>query len=205
MGDLQGHPFRGNQWTSVAGSAKLYAGHAINGRKVAHESEAYIREGTEPTEEFGTAAQVLVDAVRRAEPQEKPLYRGIGADEPVPELEGLRAGDTLELNRLTSFSARRSQAAYYARDTRSYALKSRDVAYEIAVVGKSRSLATDALTGMGHREHLTGGRFRVVRVMENQSAEIPEPDGSDDEMYNRVVGEQVWYKKSIVVEQVEVF
>jgi hypothetical protein len=101
----------------------------------------------------------------------------------------LEQGQTLTLDRITSFSEGRGWAARYADRGEG------KVSYELIVEGPSKSLPTDYMTGLKHKERITEGSFEVVKIQDGEtvSSEI-------DEGYGPAV-----YRKQIVLRQVGVF
>jgi hypothetical protein len=120
-------------------------------------------------------AATLVNAIRHAPEEDTTMFRGVsfyrgdGHDDLRSKLAALKGGDTLTLDRLSAFTENRAQAAFYAGSSRSGALAS----YELVVEGPSKSVATDVLTGMGHQERITQGRFEVVRVEPASKVRLP--------------------------------
>jgi hypothetical protein len=217
-GDKPGHPFRGNQWSGSGGggkkledypmddllkigrAAKLYAGYSVDGRKVSATSSHYIKgkDGADledagvdhgATKEHVAAAKLLVDTIRDMSDSEVQLFRSVSFPADKDPMEGLEQGQTLTLDRITSFSEGRGWAARYADRGEG------KVSYELIVEGPSKSLPTDYMTGLKHKERITEGSFEVVKIQDGEtvSSEI-------DEGYGPAV-----YRKQIVLRQVGVF
>jgi hypothetical protein len=130
-------------------------------------------------------AKLLVEAVRDAPEQERELYRGIKFDrtfETAQEraFKGLKVGDSVEFGAITSFSAVPGIAATYAAGAGSY---------QIILRGKSK---TAGLSGLTSGERITHGKFRVVEVRPGETT-------------TSTLGHRVTYKKTLVIEQEEVF
>ena len=66
--------------------------------------------------------------------------------------------------------------------------------YRLQIIGASKSIPTDNLTNMSHKEHITQGKFEVVEVKGPTSVKVPDS----------YVG-TVRYTKDIVLKQVGVY
>lgn len=157
--------------------------HTLNGgATTARASEFYIKEGDKGVKDYYESrlklpnvtfdpddprdvewvnqlqsSKVLVDAVREAAPTEKSLFRGMWHPQGLKFLDDLTEGSELVHDRLTSYSEDMRQAAYYAGGKNDYR-------YLLEIRGKSKTLATDDMTGLNHKEHITLGKFKVVEI-----------------------------------------
>jgi hypothetical protein len=198
-------------------AAKNYGRYTINGKKVAFASEAVIRGQSQerfldndpvdmtdvnapeylPHPDDYRDAKVLVDAVRASEPKEQVLYRGISSFNQHAGLQiaKLKPGDTIALGRITSFSSELMMAGEYAH---------RDGGQGILVVlkGTSQTFATDAFTGMGHNEHITHGKFRVISVGKPPPVHTPVLNKQSDKYEYKKTNP---FNKMYVIEQEAVF
>ena len=161
--------------SKLADAAKLYSQGLIDGHKIASVSRAVINGddvneagiNAGATDEHIAAAKMLVKAVDDAKPKDVEMYRAVTPSERYgQDLLKVKSGDTVNLDRISSFSTDRSQAAYYGEKGKPNV--------ELKLVGENRTVPTDEMTGMGHQEHLTYGKFRVVDVEGPSSIDLPE-------------------------------
>ncbi len=136
------------------------------------------------TDEHVAAAQQLVDGIRSAPEDDVLMYRSVSfdADSNSPlkaALDSAQPGQTISLDRISSFSTDQAHAAYYAGDGTHN--------YELRVEGASKSLATDPLTGMGHQERLTQGQFEITQVLKSSEVTRPEAYGGTTRYTSTVV------------------
>lgn len=82
-------------------------------------------------------------------------------------LENAKPGDAISMGQISSFSTDRSEAAYYGSGGKE------TTSFEIQIEGSHKSISTDELTGMGHKERITEGEFEVVRVEKGKRVRLP--------------------------------
>ncbi len=194
-----------NPTSLSAKTAVLYSKVVIDSRKIVSVSSAYIKgEDLEEasvrsgaTAEHVAAAKELVEAIRSAPTEEILMYRSVRFDSEGknPNTRMLRnqllqavPGDVISLDRVSSFSEDKSMAAFYGERERGWD----NVLLKIE--GPSKSVATDSLTGMTHRERITQGRFEVVRVRDISKVSL-------EEKYNDVT----IFQKTVVLRQIGVY
>jgi 8-oxo-dGTP pyrophosphatase MutT (NUDIX family) len=105
------------------------------------------------------AAKRLVEHIRAAPEREITAYRGLHGAKPIEQLELLKAGDTVPLDRLVSFSTRRHMALHFAE--RGKALNHE---YLLKLCGLAKGVALDALANRDQGEFVTQGEFQVEKV-----------------------------------------
>ena len=126
------------------------------------------------------AARTLLNAIRN-EPEESssPLYRAVSFDKEIynyqthqiepnsdpllGQLRSAKVGDTITLGQISSFSSDRKISAGAIKNSVS------KENYEIRLEGPSKSLSTDELGGLGQKERVTTGTFKVVGVETSSS------------------------------------
>jgi len=170
---------------TLRNAAMLYGMNFIDSRKVAKVSEAMLTGGdiddaginAGASGDHIEAAGELVRAIRQSNEVAVPLFRGVGSNVPLGNIEHLRVGETVSLNRITSFSQDRDQAAYYAQHA-DYKYSSHR--YEFQTVGPIKAFATDAHSGLAHNEYITQGKFIV-------SAIATDVNYTDSYRYTRVI------------------
>lgn len=145
-------------------AVKLNAENFIDSRKVNRVSKAILESGdvseaslaVGASDEHVAAANLLISKIREAPEENVPLYRGLSKNEHSPELEGLMPGQVIMMPRLTSFTEDRNVAEQYT------VIYGAQYHYEFQLEGPSKTVKTDHLTGMSHKEHVTQGKFEVV-------------------------------------------
>jgi hypothetical protein len=149
------------QVRDLLGSVESYAQSFDTGRVISKASEKWIsNERARPgrsTAERSQQAKMIVDAIRKSPTTEKLLLRA--TNDINDKYENLNVGDTLELNRITSFTTSPKFAEVYRK---SNVDQGRRESVLLRLDGPSRSLPTDEWTGMIHEEHLTFGDFKVT-------------------------------------------
>jgi SPP1 gp7 family putative phage head morphogenesis protein len=190
----------------VKAATKLYSEGLIDGRKTSYMSNAIIKnESTEEasimvgaTEDHLKSAKVLLDGIRKAEVSEESLHRSLVFGDQINEktkvlkmaLDNIKVGETISMDRISSFSSDPSWAAYYG-----VAGKHKEILnYKLEIIGPHKAFQTDVYTGLSHKESVTEGLFEVVEIKGKSVSNIAYP-------YNG----QVRYSKTIVLRQKEVF
>jgi 8-oxo-dGTP pyrophosphatase MutT (NUDIX family) len=105
------------------------------------------------------AAVRLVEHIRLAPERDVDVWRGLHAQDPIPALEKLAPGETLEVDRLASFSGDRTLALQFAERAPSL-----NHEYLFRLVGKAKGVALDALADRDQKEFVTDGVFQVEKV-----------------------------------------
>ena len=82
-------------------------------------------------------------------------------------MDSLKVGETLSLDRLTSFT---TDPGYAAR----YGAASTAKKYLLELRGKSKTISTDRISGLNHKEHITLGKFRVVSISPGKRVKMPD-------------------------------
>ena len=164
----------------------------------------------------------LVEAIRQAPEATMPLYRAIGVSKPYTigktvynaeaKFDNLKVGDTMSLDRVTSFSGEPEIAAQFAATPQSIASGVFDPSgdmhpddakdysnYQIIIEGPHKSLDVAPYSRYGEKERLTHGKFEVVKVENWTATVIKGPKGSG--LPNIVVP----YKRTITVRQVATY
>lgn len=175
-------------------AAYIYSSNFITGKEVAEESHVLITGGEPIYTGQEQEAAILVNAVRQGEIVPSNLYRGLSFDQEdttnplYQQLKKIKVGETITLDRLSSFTSERSLAAYYAT-IGSEAVKTHD--FEFILQG-SKAVYMDDLTGMAQGEYITHGKFEVTSV-----------EGAGEERSHH--GLPALYKKRIYMRQLNVF
>jgi 8-oxo-dGTP pyrophosphatase MutT (NUDIX family) len=105
------------------------------------------------------AAKRFVEYIRKAPERDITLYRGLHGDQPIKDLELLKAGDTLTLDRLVSFSLRDKMALHFAEKG-----KALNYEYILKTQGPVKGIALDALADRDQGEVVTHGEFKVENI-----------------------------------------
>ena len=149
-------------------AAMLYGMNFIDATKIAYVSEAMLTGGdiddagisAGASDDHIEAAGELVKAIQQSSEMGTPLFRGLGNSSPLKNIEALKVGDSVTMDRITSFTAVASQAAYYAAHT----IEGTTHRYELQTVGPVKAFATDKYSGLQHQEFITQGKFIVESV-----------------------------------------
>ena len=158
-------------------AAMLYGMNFIDATKIAYVSEAMLTGGdiddagisAGASDDHIEAAGELVKAIQQSSEMGTPLFRGLGNSSPLKNIEALKVGDSVTMDRITSFTADASQAAYYAAHTILHqdgvVFQERTThRYELQTVGPVKAFATDKYSGLQHQEFITQGKFIVESV-----------------------------------------
>jgi hypothetical protein len=140
----------------------------IDAKKIAYVSEAMLIGGdiddagisAGASDDHIEAAGELVRAIRQSSEVGTPLFRGLGRTEPLANIEALKVGDSITLDRITSFTSVASQAAHYA----AHSTEGVTYKYELQTVGSVKAFSTDRYSGLQHQEFITQGKFIVESV-----------------------------------------
>jgi len=187
-------------------AATLNGMNFIDSHKISYMSKAYIKNedfkeasiSSGASEEHIAAAKTLVDAIRNVKTNENEMFRSLQFDpkdsrverkEMESKLQNAKVGDEISFDRISSFSSDRNMAAFYTAQEEN-ALSNN---YELKVIGPHKSISTDEYTGMKHKEQLTQGMFKVIKINKPSKVDVP-PFSSPVE-----------YLKTITLKQIGVF
>lgn len=174
-GDVEGHPFYGNQWTDAAAHVEeLVTGWSegeYDWSEMQHAARAVI-EG-QPQKDYACAdckgsdkeryenAKLLLETIEKTEPLDMPLYRGLKVD-PTAFVAGAEFSESL-----TSWTAREDLATQFAKG---------EYGGKLGHAGSSVVLVFEASQAKGlpvhsgkplikdAKEYLTTGKYRVTSV-----------------------------------------
>jgi hypothetical protein len=140
-------------------AVSLYSKHFINAKKISSESKSLITKSDPPDTGFDKEAKLIVEAIRNQPENEVKLHRGISFTQPYSALESAAIGQSITLDRISSFSENREVANTYANLN-----PERPHRYELILVGSAKTLKTDEFSGLTHKEHITTGEFEIVKI-----------------------------------------
>lgn len=196
----------GKDITDAHEAAYLYTEHYITAKKISAESRALITGEKSPVTGMEKEAAHLLEGIRTAPEVNKPLYRSVsfggvdrslsgdiekGTNKLEQFLNSAQVGQTLSLDRISSFSSDESHAAYYTVPKHRY--------YRIKLEGPVKAVDMDQYTRASHKEFITQGKFKVLRVERPSKVE----SSFDEDM-----GEEprtVSYYKTIVLQQTGIY
>jgi hypothetical protein len=132
-------------------------------------------ESIHPPEEFAKGAQALVNAIKTAVPEQVRVYRGefletssiTGPSLRRQQLQALKPGDIIELDRLMSFADAKQVAESFSGKRMS--IGSAEGKFVFETIGPVKRINVAPMSAFEEQEALTFGRWRVEKVSVEKS------------------------------------
>lgn len=164
-GQVGGSGSGGGGSEDLKDAVMLYSHHRENAEKIILASANILSGQNSSQLALQNEAQSIINAIRSQNAMDKTLMRGMSFEQPNELLRSLKVGDSFALNQISSFTEGYFYADAYMRNAPG------NYKYMFRLSGLSKTLPTDALSGLGHTEHLTFGKFKVKKVWEQRPGE----------------------------------